>query len=97
MSQNDDDVASRIRAKVTEALDPVQLDLLDESDRHIGHAGHDGRGQSHFKLIVVAEAFEGKSRVERQRLVYGALAEEMADRVHALSITARAPSELGPR
>ncbi|WP_366654905.1 BolA family protein [Fodinicurvata sp. EGI_FJ10296] len=94
MSQNHDDVASRIRAKVTNALHPVQLELLDESDRHIGHAGHDGRGQSHFKLIVVAEVFEGKSRVERQRLVYGALAEELADRVHALSITARAPSEL---
>ncbi len=90
----DDDVAGRIRAKLTDALSPVQCELRDESDSHVGHAGHDGRGQSHFSLFIVAEAFEERSRVDRQRLVYAALADELADRVHALSITARAPSEV---
>lgn len=94
MPQTDDDVAGRIRAKLTDALSPVQLDLRDDSDAHVGHAGHDGRGQSHFSLAIVADAFEGRSRVDRQRLVYAALADEMADRVHALSINARAPSEV---
>lgn len=85
--------ADRIRAKLTAALAPARLDLVDESHLHRGHAGHDPRGETHFRLTIVSAAFAGKSRVERQRLVYGALASELAERVHALSIAAKAPGE----
>lgn len=87
-------VADRIRRKLSEALAAAQLEIIDESDRHKGHAGHDGRGESHFRVKVVAERFAGLSRVERQRLVYAALAEEMSDRVHALALTTLTPAEV---
>lgn len=87
------DVANRIRDKLTEALAPTRLELVDDSASHAGHAGHDGRGESHFNLVIVSDAFEGLSRVERQRRVYGILAEELADRVHALSLRTLTPSE----
>ena len=86
-------VANRIRDKLTTALAPTRLELEDDSASHAGHAGHDGRGESHFNLVVVSEAFEGLSRVERQRRVYGILAEELADRVHALSLRTLTPAE----
>ncbi len=87
------DVANRIRDKLTEALAPTRMELVDDSASHAGHAGHDGRGESHFNLLIVSEAFEGLSRVERQRRVYGILAEELADRVHALSLRTLTPGE----
>lgn len=90
------DVANRIRDKLTEALAPTRLELVDDSASHAGHAGHDGRGESHFNLVIVSDAFEGLSRVERQRRVYGILAEELADRVHALSLRTLTPSEDRP-
>ena len=80
--------------RLTAALAPVKLDLEDQSSRHIGHAGHDGRGESHFALVIESASFAGKSRVERQRLVYAALGDLMADRVHALTIRAIAPGEV---
>ena len=86
-------VANRIRDKLTTALAPTRLELEDDSASHAGHAGHDGRGESHFNLVVVSEAFEGLSRVERQRRVYGILADELADRVHALSLRTLTPAE----
>ncbi|MEQ8965722.1 MAG: BolA family protein [Azospirillaceae bacterium] len=86
-------VAERIRQKLTDGLAPAALDIVDDSHRHVGHAGHDGRGESHFRVRVVAAAFEGRSRVDRQRLVYGLLAEEMRDRVHALALTTLTPDE----
>lgn len=88
-------IATRIRTKLTEALSPVGLDLLDESAHHAGHAGMQGlaAAETHFRLTVVAERFRGLSRVQRQRLVYQILAQELADGVHALAITARAPGE----
>jgi BolA family transcriptional regulator, general stress-responsive regulator len=94
MAEPSANVATRIKEKLHAALQPVHMELYDESDRHIGHAGHDGRGESHFNLHIIAEVFEGKSRVDRQRLIHAAIAEELAERVHALSIIARAPSEV---
>ncbi|MEO5640249.1 MAG: BolA family protein [Sphingomicrobium sp.] len=87
-------VASEMRRRLDAALDPAMCELVDESALHHGHAGHDGRGESHFRLVIESAAFAGKTRVARQRLVYAALGELMNDRVHALSITARAPGEL---
>ncbi len=86
-------VSDIIRGKLEAAFSPSRLDLKDESDRHQGHAGHTGAGESHFNLVIEAQAFAGKARVARQRMIYHVLAEEMAGQVHALSIIATAPGE----
>jgi BolA protein len=88
-------VAHRIREKLTSALNPTRLEVVDESHRHAGHAGARPGGETHFHVEVVAAAFQGKSRIERQRLVYGALKEEMSEQIHALSLVTRAPGEPG--
>ena len=80
-------------ARLQTALSPTILDLIDDSETHRGHAGHDERGESHFSLTIESPAFTGKSRVERQRLVYAALGDLMRERVHALTIRAIAPEE----
>ncbi len=90
-------MVDRIRQKLKSRLAPAVLDIVDESARHVGHAGHDGRGESHFKVLVVASAFAGRSRLERQRLVHAALEEELADRIHALSLTTWTPDEAAAR
>jgi len=86
-------ISDRICSKLEAAFSPVRLDLVDDSDRHHGHAGHSGSGESHFNLTIEAEAFAGKGRVMRQRMVYHVLADEMAGPVHALAIKALAPGE----
>ena len=86
-------VAAEIIRLLTEALVPTRLELEDQSAHHIGHAGHDARGESHFALIIASAAFAGHSRVARQRLVYAALGDLMHDRVHALTIKALAPGD----
>jgi len=86
-------VASEIARRLTAALSPTQLAVIDDSEKHRGHAGHDSRGESHFTVEIVAPAFEGLNRVARQRLVNQALAELLVERVHALAIKARAPGE----
>ena len=88
------DVADTIRRKLEHAFSPSRLELVDDSDRHHGHAGHNGSGESHFNLRIEAEAFAGKARVMRQRMVMTVLADELAGPVHALSITAKAPGEV---
>lgn len=86
-------VAAAIRRKLTDALAPTALDIEDESHRHAGHAGARPSGESHFRLRIVSAAFAGKGRVERQRMVYGALAEELAHDIHALALTTLTPEE----
>ncbi|MGO4721894.1 MULTISPECIES: BolA family protein [unclassified Inquilinus] len=86
-------IAESMRRKIEDALAPAQLEIIDDSHRHAGHAGHDGQGESHFRVRIVSEAFTGKSRVDRQRLVYDLLAAELKDRVHALSLTTQTPAE----
>ena len=95
---NEGPIATIIREKLTSALSPPRLEIEDDSARHAGHhheGGMDARpgGESHFNLEVVSAVFEGKGRVERQRMINGLLAEELAGPVHALSIRARTPSE----
>lgn len=87
-------VADTLRRKLNEAFSPTRLELVDDSDRHRGHAGHSGSGESHFTLKIEAEAFAGKARVMRQRMVMKVLADELAGPVHALSIVATAPGEM---
>lgn len=82
-------VADRIKAKLTEVFSPLLLDLHDESSLHRGHAGHRPSGESHFRLTMTSAAFDGKSLLERQRMVYAALAEDMTGPIHALSMKLR--------
>jgi BolA protein len=86
-------VVDIIRSKLTERFVPIRLEVEDESHRHIGHEGARPGGETHFAVTVVSAAFAGQSRVARQRLVYDTLAEELATRIHALSLTTLAPDE----
>jgi BolA protein len=76
-----------------ESLSPTNVELIDESEKHRGHGGYNLAGESHFTLIIESAAFQGKSRVERQRLVHAALGDLVGERVHALSVRAKAPGE----
>ena len=75
------------------ALLPTRMELTNDSEAHRGHGGYDPAGESHFSLRIESPAFAGKSRVERQRMVYSALGDLMIERVHALTIKAAAPGE----
>jgi BolA protein len=86
-------IAKSIRDKLTEAFRPTRLEVVDDSARHHGHAGSHGRGESHFNVLIEAEAFAGAGKVARQRMVYATLAAELAGPVHALSVRALAPGE----
>ena len=86
-------VAETIRTKLTSALSPARLEIEDESAKHHGHSGWRPGGETHFNVTVVSTAFEGKSRLDRQRLVYDILAEELAGQVHALALSTRTPAE----
>lgn len=86
-------VAASLRQKLEQSLAPTRLDIRDESARHAGHGAHAGE-ESHFALLVVSDAFTGKSRVERHRIVHSLLAEELSvGGVHALALTALTPQE----
>jgi len=82
-----------ITEKLRKAFTPEILRVEDESHRHEGHSGHRPGGATHFRLYIVSEAFRGKSRLERHRLVNATLASELAGGVHALAIHASAPGE----
>ena len=95
---NEGPIAKIIREKLTQALSPERIELVDDSARHAGHhhkGGMDAKpgGESHFNLTVVSAAFEGQPRVMRQRAVNAVLREELAGPVHALSIKAMTPAE----
>ncbi len=89
-------VKDTITKKLSEAFAPAQIDVTDESHLHAGHAGHRPGGETHFRVYIVSPSFEGKTRIERHRMVNTALAAELADRVHALAIKAHAPGEAPP-
>ena len=82
-----------ITKKLTAAFEPESLDVVDESHQHAGHAGHRPGGETHFRVTIVAQAFTGKSRLERHRMVNETLSSELAGGVHALAIHASAPGE----
>ncbi|WP_309646554.1 BolA family protein [Phenylobacterium sp.] len=82
-----------IHDKLTAAFSPTRLEVQDDSGRHAGHAGATPGGESHFNVLIEAQAFEGASKVARQRMVYKVLTEELNGQVHALSVKALAPGE----
>jgi BolA family transcriptional regulator, general stress-responsive regulator len=84
-----------ITTKLVAAFAPESVHVEDESHLHEGHAGHRPGGETHFRLYIVSNAFRGKSRLERHRMINAALAKELKDRVHALAIHAAVPGEIG--
>jgi BolA protein len=86
-------VRAAIERKLTDALAPARLEVIDDSGRHAGHAGHRPGGETHFRIEVVSAAFAGKSRIERHRMVNAVLAEELAGPVHALQLATLTPEE----
>jgi BolA protein len=86
-------VAAEIERRLQDSLSPERLAVIDDSEKHRGHSGHDARGESHFTVEIVAAAFAGQNRVARHRMINAALAELLAERVHALAIVAKAPGE----
>ena len=85
--------ADIITEKLTSAFSPQSLEVVDESHLHAGHAGSREGGQTHYRVYIVSKAFEGKSRVDRHRMINTALAAELTGSVHALAIHAAAPGE----
>ena len=85
-------VETSIREKLRGAFAPAELQVVNDSHHHAGHASSPGTGESHFSVMVVSDAFSGKSRLERHRMVNAALADELKT-VHALAITALTPEE----
>ena len=86
-------ISSAIRDKLTAAFQPTRLEIEDDSHRHAGHSGAREGGESHFNVLIESAAFAGAPKVARQRMVYRALADELAGPVHALSVKALAPGE----
>jgi len=86
-------VAEAITKKLEAAFTPDELDVVDDSARHAGHGGARPGGETHFNVVIVSPAFAGLSLVQRQRVIYAVLAEELDGPVHALSIKALAPGE----
>jgi BolA protein len=86
-------IATEMLALLNSALSPTKVELVDDSEQHRGHGGYNPAGESHFTLAIESPTFAGKSRVERQRMIYSALGDLMRERVHALSIRASAPGE----
>ena len=88
-------VADAIERRIRSALQPVSLVIIDDSAKHAGHSGAREGGESHFTVEIVSSAFEGKSRVVRQRMVYDLLKSEFAQGLHALALITKTPTEAG--
>lgn len=86
-------IQNEMEALLNEAFSPTRLEVINDSAQHRGHSGDDGSGESHFTVVIEAEAFSGVNRVMRQRMVNKALGDIPGDRVHALAIKASAPEE----
>lgn len=87
---------ARLKEKLMIALRPVRLDVVNESEMHAGHRSSPGTGKSHFRVLIVSDAFVGKTRVERHRMVNAALGDEVGGRIHALALATFAPGEKIP-
>ena len=86
-------VTTQIKEKIEKDFKPEHFEIINQSDKHIGHAGHDGSGESHFKLIVVSRVFCGYNRIQRHRMVNKALETLLPSKIHALSLSLHTPSE----
>jgi BolA family transcriptional regulator, general stress-responsive regulator len=87
---------ARLREKLMIALQPTRLDVINESEMHAGHRSSPNTGESHFRVLIVSDAFTGKSRVDRHRMVNAALGDDVGGRIHALALSTFAPGEKLP-
>lgn len=87
------DIYNRLVKKIETDLKPISYKVIDDSHKHAGHAGHDGLGESHFRIKIVSSVFEGLSRVDRQRRIYDLFKEEIEERIHAISLRLMTPEE----
>jgi BolA protein len=87
-----DDRIAKLRTRLTDALNPTEIEIIDESALHAGHAGA-ASGGGHYILHIMSDAFAGKNLIQRHRLVYDAVGDMMHSEIHALSIKARSPDE----
>jgi BolA protein len=83
--------SKKIHAILTTAFQPIEIHIEDESWKHANHAGAKESGGGHFVITIIAEAFAGKSAIEKHRMIYQALKNELVSDIHALSINAKAP------
>lgn len=88
-------IENRIKEKVANNLSPQHMELRNVSALHKGHAGDNGTGDTHFELHIISDAFSGKNKITRHRMVYSCLQDEFNDGLHALSVKAFAPEEAG--
>lgn len=88
-------LAAEIEQRLEAEFQPTQLEVVNDSARHHGHMGDDGSGESHFNVTIESPAFQGLSRLARQRAVNAVLADLLASRIHALQLSCRAPGEHG--
>jgi BolA protein len=86
-------IGNKMAEKLVQAFSPSELDIRDDSAKHAGHAGAREGGETHFHVRIISKSFEGKSRLERQRMIYQVLREELQDPVHALGIVALSEAE----
>lgn len=86
-------LATEMEQRLRAALAPTRLEVINDTAQHLGHAGDDGSGESHFTIVIEADAFAGVSRLERQRMVNRALGDIPGSRVHAVAVRASAPGE----
>jgi BolA family transcriptional regulator, general stress-responsive regulator len=84
---------AKMRHKLTIGLEPVRLDIINESEKHAGHRSSPGTGESHFRVLIVSEKFAGQSRLARHRMVNQLVADELAAGVHAFALSTYAPGE----
>lgn len=90
-------VRERITSILTKELTPIYIEVTDFSERHRGHAGYGEKGESHFDVVIVSDKFSGKSKVDRQRIVYDALRDELKSQIHALTLKTMTGEEADKR
>ena len=88
-------VESKIKDKIINAFSPDVLEIQNDSEKHLGHAGYDGTGESHFQITIVSESFVDKSRIDRYRMIHDALEDEHKT-IHSLAFTLKTPEEYQP-
>ena len=86
-------VEEKIRKNLTAMLNPTRLEIINESHLHAGHSSSPGTGESHFRILIISELFDGKSRLERHRMVNDALRDELKNSIHALAMSTLSPKE----
>ncbi|MCH2548492.1 MAG: BolA family transcriptional regulator [Alphaproteobacteria bacterium] len=84
----------KMHSILSQALRPIKIKIIDDSDLHVGHAEASGVGETHFRIEIISEEFTNKTRIDRERLIHGLLADEFSAGLHSISIKASSPSDI---